>query len=130
MAGVDAEHRTKDEDDTTRNQLRLSNNNSRIEEGAGEKQPANGQGLDRILSSTGRIKILQYLSQNDEASLTEIAHKTGQSPTATSRHLDQLLDGGVVLEKNYGRVRIFRLQTEKKRVEQLRDLIVHWDELV
>ncbi|HZD12980.1 MAG TPA: winged helix-turn-helix domain-containing protein [Candidatus Binatus sp.] len=87
------------------------------------------QGLERILSSTGRIRILQYLSNNGEANLTDIAKKTGQSPTATSRHLDQLVETRIVVEKNYGRVRIFKLQTENKRVEQLRDLIVHWDDL-
>ena len=84
------------------------------------------QGLDRILSSAGRIRILQHLSHFGEDNLTDIARKTSQSYTATARHLEQLVQAGVVQEKNYGRVRIFRLRIETERVRKLRDLITEW----
>jgi len=90
----------------------------------------NVRGLDRILSSAGRIRILQYLSRSGEDNLTDIARKTSQSYTATARHLDQLVEAGVVQEKNYGRVRIFRLCVEREQVRMLRDLIVGWDPTV
>jgi len=90
----------------------------------------NVRGLDRILSSAGRIRILQYLSCSGEDNLTDIARKTSQSYTATARHLDQLVEAGVVQEKNYGRVRIFRLCVEREQVRMLRDLIVGWDPTV
>jgi len=88
------------------------------------------KGLDRILSSAGRIRILQLLSHNGEDNLTDIARKTSQSYTATARHLDQLVEAGVAQEKNYGRVRIFRLCVEREQVRMLRDLIVRWDPTV
>jgi len=95
-----------------------------------EEQVTNGQGLEHILSSAGRIRILQHLSRSGEDNLTDIARKTSQSYTATARHLDQLVEAGVVQEKNYGRVRIFRLCVEREQVRMLRDLIVGWDPTV
>ena len=86
------------------------------------------KGLDRILSSAGRIRILQLLSHNGEDNLTDIARKTSQSYTATARHLEQLVEAGVIQEKNYGRVRIFRLRIETERVRRLRELITEWDQ--
>ena len=92
-----------------------------------EERVTNGQGLEHILSSTGRIRILRHLAHIGEANLTEIARRTNQSYTATARHLEQLVDAGVAQEKNYGRVRIFRLRVERERVRTLRNLIVEWD---
>ena len=93
-----------------------------------EEQVTDERGLDRILSSAGRIRILRHLSHFGEDNLTDIARKTGQSYTATARHLDQLVAAGVIQEKNYGRVRIFRLRIETERVRKLREIIVEWDE--
>ncbi|TMI38321.1 winged helix-turn-helix transcriptional regulator [Candidatus Bathyarchaeota archaeon] len=93
-----------------------------------EEQVTNGQGLEHILSSTGRIRILQHLAHIGEANLTEIARRTSQSYTATARHLEQLVQAAAVQEKNYGRVRIFRLRMETERMKRLRDLIIEWDQ--
>jgi len=92
-----------------------------------EEAITNVRGLDRILSSAGRIRILQLLSHNGEDNLTDIARKTSQSYTATARHLEHLVETGVIQEKNYGRVRIFRLRIEVERVRRLRELITEWE---
>ena len=88
-----------------------------------------GRGLEHILSSTGRIRILQHLAHAGEDNLTDIARKTSQSYTATARHLEQLVEAGVVREKNYGRVRIFRLRVEKEPARKLCEFILEWNEL-
>ena len=93
-----------------------------------EEKVRDAKGLDRILSSAGRIRILQRLSHIGEDNLTDIARRTSQSYTATARHLEQLVQAGVVQEKNYGRVRIFRLRIEAERIRKLRELITEWDQ--
>ena len=60
--------------------------------------------------------------------MTEIARRTSQSYTATARHLEQLVEAGVIQEKNYGRVRIFKLRVETERLKMLRELIIEWDQ--
>lgn len=84
--------------------------------------------LARVLSSSGRIKILTVLSNVGELHLSEIARKTDQSYSATDRHLEELSEASIVEEHDYGRVRMFRLNLENPRAKILRQLILEWDQ--
>ena len=83
--------------------------------------------LDRVLSSSGRIRILTLLSQVEQLHLTEIAKRTEQSYSATERHLDDLSKAGIVEERDYGRVRVFKLNLANDRAKLLQDLILKWN---
>jgi DNA-binding transcriptional ArsR family regulator len=83
--------------------------------------------LARILSSSGRIKILTVLSNAQELHLSEIARKIDQSYSSTDRHLQDLSEASIVEEHDYGRVRMFRLNLENPRARILRQLILEWD---
>ena len=83
--------------------------------------------LAKVLSSSGRIKILTVLSNVGEAHLSEIAKKTDQSYSATDRHLQQLSEASIVEEHDYGRVRMFKLNLANPRAKILRQLILEWD---
>lgn len=83
--------------------------------------------LEEALSSSGRIRILSLLSRVEELHLTEISKRTDQSYTATERHLRALQEAELVEEKDYGRVRIFRLRLENPRANMLRDLVLQWN---
>jgi len=84
-------------------------------------------GLDKILTSSGRIRILTLLSQVEELHLTEIAKRTDQSYSSTERHLRDLTIASVVEEHDYGRIRIFKLKLDNPRVKMLRELVLAWD---
>jgi DNA-binding transcriptional ArsR family regulator len=90
---------------------------------AGEKNAP----LDRILSSSGRIRILTLLSQVEQLHLTEIAKRTDQSYSATERHLGDLSQAGMVEERDYGRVRVFKLNLTNERAKLLQELILKWN---
>jgi len=90
---------------------------------AGEKSPP----LDKILSSSGRIRILTLLSEVEQLHLTEIAKRTDQSYSATERNLDDLSKAGIVEERDYGRVRVFKLNLTNDRAKLLQELIVKWN---
>jgi DNA-binding transcriptional ArsR family regulator len=83
--------------------------------------------LDKILSSSGRVRILTALSNASELHLTEIARRTDQSYTATERHLKDLEHAEIVEEHDYGRVRIFKLNLENPKTKKLKDFILDWD---
>ena len=83
--------------------------------------------LDRILSSSGRIRILTLLSEVGELHLTEIAKRTEQSYSATERHLGDLSKAEIVEERDYGRVRIFKLNQGNDRAKLLQELILKWN---
>lgn len=84
-------------------------------------------GLDHVLTSSGRIRILTVLSQVEELHLTEIAKRIDQSYSSTERHLRDLAKAAVVEEHDYGRVRMFRLKLGDPKVSLLRELILAWD---
>jgi DNA-binding transcriptional ArsR family regulator len=83
--------------------------------------------LDKILSSSGRIRILTLLSEVEQLHLTEIAKRTEQSYSAAERHLGDLLQAGIVEERDYGRVRVFKLNLANDRAKLLRELILKWN---
>ena len=90
---------------------------------AGEKGPS----LERVLSSSGRIRILTLLSEVEELHLTEIARRTDQSYSATERHLADLSDAGIVEERDYGRVRVFRLNHANNWARLVQEMILRWN---
>jgi len=83
--------------------------------------------LDRVLSSSGRIRILTLLSEVEQMHLTEIAKRTEQSYSAAERHLDDLSNAGIVEERDYGRVRVFKLNITNDRAKLLQELILKWN---
>jgi len=83
--------------------------------------------LDRVLSSSGRIRILTLLSKVEQMHLTEIAKRTEQSYSAAERHLDDLSKAGIVEERDYGRVRVFKLNNTNDRAKLLQELILKWN---
>ncbi len=90
----------------------------------GEKGPP----LERVLSSSGRIRILTLLAGIEELHLTEIARRTEQSYSAAERHLDDLSKAGIVEERDYGRLRVFKLNLNNDHAKLLQDLILKWNQ--
>jgi DNA-binding transcriptional ArsR family regulator len=87
----------------------------------------NSPPLDKILSSSGRIRILALLCEVEQLHLTEIAKRTVQSYRATERHLDDLRLAGIVEERDYGRVRVFKLNLSNDHTKLLHELILKWN---
>jgi DNA-binding transcriptional ArsR family regulator len=87
-----------------------------------------GPPLERVLSSSGRIRILTLLTGIEELHLTEIAKRTEQSYSAAERHLEDLSKAGIVEERDYGRVRMFKLNLTNDHAKLLQDLILKWNQ--
>src|SRR2546427_10175339 len=87
----------------------------------GEKSPP----LDKILSSSGRIRILTLLSKVEQLHLTEIAKRTDQSYSAAERHLDDLSQAGIVEERDHRRGGIFKLNLANHSAELMQELFLN-----
>ncbi len=83
--------------------------------------------LEEILSSKGRTKIVKLLALNEEINITKIAEKTGLNHNNVKTHLKYLLKIGLVQEKRYGRIRIFRYKNEYLKAKALSDFIKFWE---
>jgi len=62
-----------------------------------------------LLGSRGRIKVLQVLAESGELNVSEVARRTGMNYTSVDRHLERLKAMGLIAEKRYGKIRIFKV---------------------
>jgi DNA-binding transcriptional ArsR family regulator len=84
--------------------------------------------LDEILSSRGRTRILMLLSDAVELNITEIAKSTGLNHSTTRGHLEHLEKIGLVEQKRFGRIRIYKYQETDPRAQALKTLIKVWND--
>jgi len=77
---------------------------------------------EEIFSSKGRVKVLKSLAERGEMNISEITRKTSLNHTTTSAHLRRLCDLGIVEEKKFGRIRIFRFKKEDPRAWAIQTL--------
>jgi DNA-binding transcriptional ArsR family regulator len=83
--------------------------------------------LEDVLSSRGRIRVLRVLTRFEELNISAIARKANLNYVSTKRHLQALGRAGLVTEKRFGRVRIFRFNDEHEKAKVIRELIRLWE---
>jgi len=83
--------------------------------------------IDDIFSSKGRIKIIRLLAIEDELNISEIVKRTKLNHKIVSNHLQILKELGIVQEKKYGRIKIYRFRSEDFKVKAIKNLILIWE---
>ncbi|MCQ5337045.1 MAG: ArsR family transcriptional regulator [Candidatus Methanomethylicia archaeon] len=78
--------------------------------------------VEEIFSSKGRVKILKVLAEKEELNISAITRKTGLNHATTCAHLKKLCEMGIVEEKRFGRIRIFRLKKEYAKAQAIKNL--------
>jgi len=78
------------------------------------------------LSSYGRTKVLTVMLESGELNISEITRRSGLSHTATARHLEFLTKTGILTEKRFNRIRIFRVDRTSPRVGALTRFFADW----
>lgn len=77
--------------------------------------------LEEALSSKGRVRVLRVLMEAGELNASEIARRANLNYSTALSHLLALKRVGLVEERKYGRIRIFKI-ADNGRVEYLREL--------
>jgi len=77
---------------------------------------------EEIFSSKGRVKVLKTLAERGEMNISDITRRTCLNHTTTSMHLRKLCELGIVEEKRFGRIRIFRFKKEDPRAWAIQSL--------
>ena len=83
--------------------------------------------IEEVLSSKGRILILKTLAEMEELNISAIARVTNLNHSTTAQHLDFLTKTGLVQEKRFGRIKIFRYCIENLRARSLKRLFEIWE---
>ncbi len=85
--------------------------------------------LEEVFSSKGRVKVLKVLLEAHELNITEIVKRSELNHTVVLSHLEALVKAGLVIEKRFGRIRIFRINESDPRIKLLRELFKLDEEL-
>ena len=83
--------------------------------------------IEEVLSSKGKIKILKILTNFDELNISEIVRRAQLNHATVTQHLNYFKTIGIVEEKAFGRIKIFRLSPEDAKVKIIRDLVESWE---
>lgn len=83
--------------------------------------------IEDILSSRGRIKILKILSELEEINITQISKRAMLNYETTLSHLKKLIEMGIVIEKRFGKIRVFKINKENKFTLRIVDFIKTWE---
>ena len=84
-------------------------------------------GIEDLFSSRGRIKILKELAASTELNISELCRRVNLNHSSTKSHLEVLLQSGLVEEKIFGRIKIYRYRNEDLRARALKSLFDIWE---
>ena len=84
--------------------------------------------IEKIFSSKGRVKIIKILVEEGELNISEICRKARLNHTTTLQHLNFLIETGLIQEKKFGRIRIYRLKEENIKAQALKSFFSLWSE--
>jgi len=83
--------------------------------------------VEDVFSSKLRMKILKILVQMGELNVSEIARRLGVNYVTTSKHLRILEDEGILRQKLFGRIRLYRLNENSPKARAVQNLVEVWE---
>jgi DNA-binding transcriptional ArsR family regulator len=88
----------------------------------------NSSSVEEILGSKARLKIIKLLVYKNELNISSIIKKTNLNHSIVSRHLKKLKEIGLIQEKKFGRIKIYRYRKENLKAQGLKKFIEIWEE--
>ena len=82
--------------------------------------------IERLFSSYGRTKVLTIMLDSGELNISEITRRSGLSHSSAAKHLEFLVDAGLITEKKFNRIRIFKVDYSNPLVSVLNRLLSDW----
>src|SRR3990172_11027902 len=84
--------------------------------------------IEEVFSSKPRMKILKLIARLGELNVSDIARRIGLNFTATSRHLQVLEQEGILQQRVYGRIRMYRFNQASPKAKTVMNLIDAWEQ--
>jgi predicted transcriptional regulator len=84
--------------------------------------------LEEVFSSKSRMKILKLIYQLGQLNVSDVARRLNLNFTSTSEHLKVLEAEGLLQERTYGRVRMYRFNEGSAKAKAVQTLIDAWEQ--
>ncbi len=85
--------------------------------------------IEDVFSSYGRVKVMAVIMESNELNISEITRRSGISHSSVEGHLAFLVKEGLVTEKRFNRIRIFKVNPSSQRASLLQRFLVDWRSL-
>jgi DNA-binding transcriptional ArsR family regulator len=85
--------------------------------------------VEDVFSSYGRVKVLSIIMDSNELNISEITRRSGISHSSVELHLAFLVKAGLVTEKRFNRIRIFKVNNSSARASLLQRFLAEWRSL-
>jgi DNA-binding transcriptional ArsR family regulator len=82
--------------------------------------------IEEIFSSKPRMKILKLIYQLGQLNISDVARRIKMNYTATAAHLKLLAAEGILAERVYGRVHMYRF-SDSEKAKAVAALIEVWE---
>ncbi len=73
------------------------------------------------------MKILKLIERLGELNVSDIARRIGVNFTTTSKHLQLLESEGILQQRTYGRIRMYRFNQASPKAKAVQNLIEVWE---
>jgi DNA-binding transcriptional ArsR family regulator len=84
--------------------------------------------IEEVFSSKPRMKILRLLARLGTLNVSDIAKRIGLNYSATNEHLRLLEAEGVLVQRVYGRIRMYRFNDASAKAKAVQNLIETWEQ--
>jgi predicted transcriptional regulator len=83
--------------------------------------------VEEIFSSKPRIKILKLIFALGTLNVSNIARRINLNYTSTAEHLKVLEVEGILQERTYGRIRMYRFNEGSTKAKAVQNLLEAWE---
>jgi DNA-binding transcriptional ArsR family regulator len=84
--------------------------------------------VEQVFSSKPRMKILKLLSRLGALNVSDIARRINLNYSTTNQHLKLLEAEGVLQQRVYGRIRIYKFNEVSPKARAVQSLIEAWEQ--
>jgi len=84
--------------------------------------------IEEIFSSKPRMKILRLIFRLGALNISDIARRIKLNYTTTNKHLKLLESEGILQQRVYGRIRIYKFSDVSRKALAVQSLIEVWEQ--
>jgi DNA-binding transcriptional ArsR family regulator len=84
--------------------------------------------IEEVFSSKPRMKILKLIARLGALNVSDIARRINLNYSTTNKHLKLLEAEGILQQRVYGRVRMYRFNSLSPKAVAVKNLIETWEQ--
>ena len=84
--------------------------------------------MEEVFSSKPRMKILKLIARLGALNISDIARRINLNYTTTNRHLKLLEAEGILQQRVYGRIRMYKFNESSSKAKAVQNLIETWEQ--